>query len=118
RPRLVMTGRPLPYFKSVFELFQKSYPAIKLMFEPGRGGDHFKRVSAERRAGLYKVDLGVGGANSLNAFAAGMLDPISNALILPEVTPQSAWWKKKMRFTDQAQGIFLNISSTPQNGTL
>src|SRR5262249_62179816 len=33
----VMYGPHLPYFKSVFELFQKSYPAIKLMFEPGRG---------------------------------------------------------------------------------
>lgn len=115
---VVMYGPHLPYFKSVFELFQKSYPAIKLMFEPGRGGDHFKRVSAERRAGLYKVDLVMGGANSLNAFAAGMLDPISNALILPEVTRESAWWNKKLRLTDQAQEFVLSFSESAKTGTI
>src|SRR5258708_2802553 len=83
---VVMYGPHLPFFNKVWEPFQKSYPGIKLSLEPGRGSDHLKRVAAERRAGLYKVDLVMGGPNSLQDFAPGMLDPILSALILPEVT--------------------------------
>src|SRR5262249_39142128 len=115
---LVIYGPRSPFFKSVFESFQKSYPAIKLAFEPGRGGDHLKRVSAERRAGLYKVDLVMGGANSLSGFAAGMLGPMSGALILPEVTRESAWWGKKLRLTDQAQQFVLSFSESAKTGTI
>ena len=115
---LVIYGPHSPFFKSVFESFQKSYPAIKLAFEPGRGGDHLKRVSAERRAGLYKVDVVMGGSNSLSGFAAGMLDPMSSALILPEVTRESAWWGKKLRLTDQAQQFVLSFSESAKTGTI
>jgi ABC-type Fe3+ transport system substrate-binding protein len=113
-----MYGPHLPYFKSVFESFQKSYPAIKLTFEPGRGGDHLKRVSAERRAGLYKVDLMMGGANSLHSFSAGVLDPILPALMLPEVTRESAWWGKKLRLTDKAEQFILSFSESAKTGAI
>jgi iron(III) transport system substrate-binding protein len=115
---VVLYGPHLPYFKDVFDSFQKSHPSIKLTFEPGRGGDHLKRVSAERRAGLYKVDLVMGGANSLNGFARGVLDPILPAFILPEVTRESAWWGKKLRLTDPSGEFVLSFSESAKTGAI
>ena len=99
----VLYGPHLPFFKKVWEPFQRAYPEIRLTFEPGRGADHLKRVSAERRAGLYKVDMVMGGGNVMHSFAPGTIDPIVPALILPEVIRDTAWWGKKLRLTDQVQ---------------
>jgi iron(III) transport system substrate-binding protein len=115
---VVMYGPHLPFFNRVWEPFQSSYPTIKLKFEPGRGADHLKRVSAERRAGLYKVDLVMGGGSVLHNFTAGVIDPILPALILPEVTRESAWWGKKLRLTDQKQQSILSFSESAKTSTI
>ena len=115
---VVLYGPHLPFFKKIWEPFQKSYPAIKLTLEPGRGADHLKRVSAERRAGLYKADLVMGGGNVLHGFPAGVIDPIVPALIFPEVTRESAWWGKKLRLTDQGQQSILSFSESAKTSTI
>jgi iron(III) transport system substrate-binding protein len=115
---VVMYGPHLPFFNRVWEPFQSSYSTIKLKFEPGRGADHLKRVSAERRAGLYKVDLVMGGGSVLHNFTAGVIDPILPALMLPEVTQQSAWWGKKLRLTDQGQQSILSFSESAKTSTI
>lgn len=115
---VIMYGPHLPFFNKVWEPFQKTYPGIKLSLEPGRGSDHLKRVAAERRAGLYKVDLVMGGPNSLQDFAPGTLDPILPALMLPEVTRESAWWGKKLRLTDQTQQTILSFSESAKTSTI
>jgi iron(III) transport system substrate-binding protein len=115
---VVMYGPHLPFFNRVWEPFQRAYPAIKLTLEPGRGADHLKRVSAERRAGLYKADLVMGGGSVLHGFAGGVIDPITSSLILPEVTRDSAWWGKKLRLTDQGQQFILSFSESAKTSTI
>ena len=114
----VLYGPHLPFFKKVWEPFQRAYPGIKLTFEPGRGADHLKRVSAERRALLYKVDMVMGGGNVMHSFAPGMIDPIVPALVLPEVTRDTAWWGKKLRLTDQGQQYILSFSESAKTSTI
>ena len=46
-------------------VFQKTYPKIKITHITGAGTDLTQRISAERRAGKYLVDVYNGGGNSL-----------------------------------------------------
>src|SRR4030095_5299636 len=115
---VVLYGPHLPFFQKAWEPFQRAYPAVKLTLDPGRRVDHLKRVSAERRAGLYKADLVMGGGNVLHGFAAGVMDPIVPVLILPEVTRESAWWGKKLRLTDQGQQSILSFSESAKTSTI
>ena len=97
--------------------FQKTYPKIKITHMTGAGTDLTQRISAERRAGKYLVDVYNGGGNSLFQvlYQGKMLDPIKSALILPEVTDATKWWEGKQKYLDkEGQYIFVyegNVSA-------
>src|ERR1044071_8185081 len=76
-------------------VFQKAFPKIKVTAITGAGTDLTARISAERRAGKYLVDVYNGGGNSLFQvlYRGKMLDPLKPALILPEVTDPTKWWE-------------------------
>jgi iron(III) transport system substrate-binding protein len=91
-------------------VFQKTYPKIKVTHITGAGTDLTKRISAERRAGKYLVDVYNGGGNSLFQvlYQGKMLDPIKPALILPEVTDPAKWWEGNHKYADkEGQYIFV-----------
>ena len=91
-------------------VFQKTYPKIKITSITGAGTDLTARISAERRAGKYLVDVYNGGGNSLFQilYRGKMLDPIKPALILPEVTDSTKWWEGKQKYADKdGQYIFV-----------
>ena len=91
-------------------VFQKHYPKIKITHITGAGTDLTQRISAERRAGKYLVDVYNGGGNSLFQilYLGKMLDPIRSALILPEVTDATKWWEGKQKYADKdGQYIFV-----------
>src|SRR5215468_515567 len=98
-------------------VFQKTYPKIKITHITGAGTDLTQRISAERRAGKYLVDVYNGGGNSLFQilYQGKMLDPIKPALILPEVTDPKNWWEGKQKYADkEGQFIFVyegNVSA-------
>lgn len=83
--------------------FQKLYPKIKITHMTGAGTDLTQRISAERRAGRYLVDVYNGGGNSLFQvlYQGKMLDPIKSALILPDVTDATKWWEGKQKYADK-----------------
>jgi iron(III) transport system substrate-binding protein len=83
--------------------FQKAYPKIKVTSITGAGTDLTARITAERRAGKYLVDVYNGGGNSLYQilYRGKMLDPIKAALILPEVTDATKWWEGKQKYADK-----------------
>jgi len=84
-------------------VFQKTYPKIKIVSLTGAGTDLTARISAERRAGKYLVDVYNGGGNSLYQilYTGKMLQPIKPALILPEVTDATKWWEGKQKYVDK-----------------
>ena len=98
-------------------VFQKTYPKIKITHITGAGTDLTQRISAERRAGKYLVDIYNGGGNSLFQilYLGKMLDPVKSALILPEVTDATKWWEGKQKYADKdGQYIFVyegNVSA-------
>ena len=84
-------------------VFQKAFPKIKVTAITGAGTDLTARISAERRAGKYLVDVYNGGGNSLFQvlYRSKMLDPLKPALILPEVTDPTKWWEGKQKYADK-----------------
>ena len=98
-------------------VFQKLYPKIKITHITGAGTDLTQRISAERRAGKYLVDVYNGGGNSLFQvlYLGKMLDPIKSMLILPDVTDATKWWEGKQKYADkEGQYIFVyegNVSA-------
>jgi hypothetical protein len=69
---------------------------------------------AERRAGQFLVDamLGAPGATYNSFYRGKTLDPMPPALVLPEVTDLSKWWKGKHRYVDpEGQYVFVYQST-------
>ena len=69
---------------------------------------------AERRAGQFLVDvlLGAPGATYNSFYRGKALAPLSPALVLPEVTDLSKWWKDKHRYVDaEGQYVFIYQST-------
>jgi len=95
-------------------VFQKSFPDIKVVTVSGRA---LPRILAERRAGKYIADIEVGGSSTpLRLYKAKALDPIKDAIILPEVADESKWWQGKHRYTDPESKYIFQIMGNPQAG--
>jgi iron(III) transport system substrate-binding protein len=85
--------------------FQKVYPKIRLKFNGGQGSELAKKVMAEKRADKHLVDVAVGGGGTmvLVYHKGGLLEKMSSAFVLPEVSDASLWWGKKHHYADPDQ---------------
>jgi iron(III) transport system substrate-binding protein len=101
-----------PDFEALFGEFHKKYPEIKVTGVFNRGADVAKRMMAERRADKFLADLYVNGMTTgYNVFyKAKALDPIAPALLLPEVTDVSKWWRGKHHYVDPENQYLFNIN--------
>ena len=93
----------------IIAAFSKEFPFIKVLTTSGRGGDLVARIVSERRADKYLVDVMATGPNGPRMlYLAKALDPITPALILPEVTDVSKWYGGKHWYADpENQYIFM-----------
>jgi iron(III) transport system substrate-binding protein len=68
----------------------------------GRRGDLTTRLRSERAAGLYTVDVVVGGATTIvvEFYPEGLIDPIRPVLIHPEATDPTKWKSGRLWFID------------------
>jgi iron(III) transport system substrate-binding protein len=73
--------------------FEKDYPGIKVEYHGMSGRDFRPRLLKERELGQYSWDLRIGGVDAdVYRFAErGILDPIRQAMILPEVADPKKW---------------------------
>src|SRR5262249_567353 len=86
---------------SEWQLFQKRYPKIKVNLVHASAAQHLQRLMAERRAGKFLADvIRLGGGTSTSLYKAKALDPISSALILPEVNDRSKWFDGRHHYND------------------
>lgn len=96
-------------FELLFKEFQKKYPKIKVKGVYGRGADVVQRLMAERRAAKHIADLYIDGMTTgYNVLYKGKaLDPIADALILPEVRDPSRWWRGRLHYVDPERKYLL-----------
>jgi iron(III) transport system substrate-binding protein len=100
--------------RSMVEGFRKAYPDIALEWLGGRPPEMASKVEAERRAGVYSVDVFLGGTATalFQMRPIGALDPIKPALILPEVADPKSWRDGRFDFSD-AEELNLVFANTP-----
>jgi len=104
-----------PVRKSLTAGFEKAYPGITLDWSGGRGGEEATKLEADRRAGVYALDVLVQGTTTImnQIVPIKAADPIRPVLILPEVTDTSAWRDNHLEFADKDQHdlVFTTLAS-------
>jgi len=97
--------------------FQKKY-GITVEYHADRGSGIGPRVAAERRAGKYLWDIVITGTTTgLTALIPlGAVDPMDDALILPEVKNPKMWRGGAIEFSDPGHRMIVMTPS--QRGTL
>jgi len=99
----------------IWDAFKKKFPKIKLnSVGISTTSEIVTKIMAERRAGQFLVDamLGAPGATYNSFYRGKTLDPLPPALVLPEVTDLSKWWKGKHRYVDpEGQYVFVYQST-------
>jgi len=102
-------GKVVVYMHSAFQpigsAFMKKYPEIKFITVSGRGADVGTRILSEARAGRNLADVYIGGPHTVTSMLlpAGVVEPIKDGMILPEVLDESKWITGQHRFTDSEQ---------------
>ena len=91
-------------FDPVYAEFAKRF-GIRTVISYGGGSEHADRILAERRAGIYAVDVGHVGGNTVNRrmIPAGSIAPILPYLVLDEVKDPANWYDNKLWFVDTDQ---------------
>jgi ABC-type Fe3+ transport system substrate-binding protein len=91
-------------FDPVYEHFSKKF-GIRMVISYGGGSEHADRILAERRGGIYAVDVGHVGANTVNRrlIPAGAVAPFEPYLLLNEVKNPSNWYGDRLWFIDAQQ---------------
>lgn len=82
--------------------FTKAFPGIEVEYLGAPGGTHIPRLKAERRAGIYNVDIFWAGTSTLTPDLLEDASPVKEFLILPEVTSEKNWMGGKLDFADKA----------------
>lgn len=97
----------------VTRAFTEKY-GIEIEVTSGRGPEIAEKITAERKAGLYAVDISTSGSTTTTLIMkpAGQLAPIPPALILPEVKDPKAWWMGDLDWGDKGKTI-LSFSAYP-----
>lgn len=111
----VFLGGSMPRtLRVVMPEFEKKY-GIKMHFETGSSRRHSARILAERKAGKYTVDAWIGGANSALSilYPNGVLDPVDELLVDPEVVDPSKWYKGKHHYTDPKGRYIFTWGASP-----
>lgn len=107
-----------PIRQALTENFQRAFPGIRVEYLGGRGGQLASKIRAERGAGIYSVDVILGGTTTSNILMRpmGAADPVKPILILPEVLDTSKWRDNRLEYSD-ATGrdnlVFITNVNTP-----
>ncbi|HWP58040.1 MAG TPA: hypothetical protein VNL14_09150 [Candidatus Acidoferrales bacterium] len=97
------------------DVFQQSFPKIRVYYTPGRISEIISRIMTEQRAGVREVDLVLGGTDILlgTLKEKSMLQPIRPLIVLPEALDRSAWFKGKLWFADREDRYVLMWRAVP-----
>lgn len=94
--------------------FQKRFPEIKLVVA---FGNTYPRILSERRAGKYLADVAFTGIRTLwDLHQAKVLDPISEAIVLPEAADESKWFQKRHEYADPERKYIFVATANPNAG--
>lgn len=100
--KVVIYGPPGPNVRlALTEGFEKAYPGISVDYTSSTGSAVAPRLTTERNAGIFTVDLHIGGTTTILTSLKPFAVPIEQFLILPEVKDPKNWWGGKLDFADE-----------------
>ncbi len=102
--QVVVFAPPGEFIRGAFvDGFKKAYPEIEMEFFAARTGEQAVKIQSERDAGVYSVDVLVGGPTTANfqLKPMGALDPIPPILMLPEAADSKNWRDNRIEFSDK-----------------
>jgi iron(III) transport system substrate-binding protein len=117
--KLNLWGPPGANVRAAYaEGFQKAYPGIQVDYMGASGSKQGPRMLAERRAGIYSVDILTQGTTTMlqTLMPQNALDPIPPALMLFEVTNTKNWLQNKLEYSDNEAKynlVFASYVKTP-----
>jgi ABC-type Fe3+ transport system substrate-binding protein len=99
-------------FIKLVKAFEKEF-GILVKSSRGSTTDQVERVLAERRAGVYTMDVVIGGGGTFtkNLIPSGVLAPIKPLLFHPEVVKESLWKSGRHLYMDPGQQYVLIIGA-------
>lgn len=102
--RVVVYGPPGELIRNALvENFKKSFPELTIEYSGAPGGEQATKIRAERDGGIYSLDVFLSGVGTITKFLKPLkaLDPVSPALILPEVADAKNWRDGRFHFGDK-----------------
>jgi iron(III) transport system substrate-binding protein len=110
---VVFSGPPTPEVRTQVSAGFKARFGIEVEYIGGRRSDLVTRLQAERAAGVYTVDVVVGGADTIATqfYPQGMLDSIRPVLIHPEATDPAKWKPGRLWFIDPEDQYALRLTN-------
>ncbi|MBI4334931.1 MAG: extracellular solute-binding protein [Chloroflexi bacterium] len=111
---VVATFLAAPVRQAISAAMQDKF-GVTIEYVSGRPAEFATKILAERRAGLYLEDMLIGGAaTGLDVLKpAGVLEPLDNALVLPEVLDPKAWYAGALLWNDKGHHA-LSFIASPQ----
>ena len=99
--------------------FQKAYPEIKVTTVTAMGTELMQRILAERRGDKFIPDVYIAGIASMVVLQkAKTFDPIKSALLLPEVSDESKWWRGRHTYGDAERSHIFTFTKSPDYGSI
>lgn len=115
--KVVVTGPPDPQVRQVLPAAFKARYGVTVEYLGVRTNEIAARLRAERSAGVYTVDVVLGGIQSMATIfhRENMLEPIKPVLVMPEVADASKWKEGRLPFVDPERQYVLRVfnSVTP-----
>jgi len=100
---------------SLSKAFTGKY-GIEVEFLQGKPMELAPKILAERRAGIFPIDLYIAGVGTIDnvLVPAGALELIDDDLLLPEVLDRKAWWGGDLFWLDPDQHYHLMFLADPR----
>ncbi len=105
--KLVLTQHGNDGIPPLLAAFEKKY-GIKIEQTVARPSQMLSRIRTEQTNGLYQWDIWIAATSNMTGIAApaGMLQPLDNLLILPEVKDMANWRDPEYVFGDKGHNVF------------
>ncbi len=105
--KLILTQHGNDAIPPLLDMFTKKY-GIEVEQTAARPSRMLSRIRTEQTNGVYNWDIWIAATSNMTTIAApaGMLQPLDNYLVLPEVKDMSNWLSKDYVFGDKGHTVF------------
>ena len=111
--KLVLASGPTPATRQNLPAAFKQRFGVEMEYLGGRSADLATRLQNERAAGVYTVDLLIGGGDTVvSMHQSGWFTPIRPLLVAPEVVDPAVWRGKRVPYLDPGEDSLLELAAS------